>query len=136
MATRSTPTETVTNLICFSFFFFFGFVFDCLYKSIANIWNADFLSYHRGSFFIFCCCNNTSKAYVLNFALSKLQSVIPQLSQNRTCIRCFTAQNTVISPNFLVWKFCEKAQFPHSFGQFARNYTETAPFHKISAPGN
>ena len=27
----------------------------------------------------------------------------------------FTAKNTVISPNFLVWKFCGKAQFPHSF---------------------
>ena len=35
-----------------------------------------------------------------------------------------TAKNTVISPNFLVWKFCGKEQFPHSFGQFARNYTE------------
>ena len=26
-----------------------------------------------------------------------------------------TTKNTVISPNFLVWKFCGKAQFPHSF---------------------
>ena len=25
----------------------------------------------------------------------------------------FTAKNTVISPDFLVWKFCGKAQFPH-----------------------
>ena len=25
------------------------------------------------------------------------------------------AQNTIISPNFLMWKFCGKAQFPHSF---------------------
>ena len=24
-----------------------------------------------------------------------------------------TAKNTVTSPNFLVWKFCAKAQFPH-----------------------
>ena len=40
-------------------------------------------------------------------------------------------KNTVISPNFLVWKFCGKAQFPHSFG---RNYAETVPFHKISTP--
>ena len=24
-----------------------------------------------------------------------------------------TAKNPVISPNFLVWKFCGKAQFPH-----------------------
>ena len=30
-----------------------------------------------------------------------------------------TAKNTVISPDFLMWKFCGKAQLPHSFGQFA-----------------
>ena len=45
-----------------------------------------------------------------------------------------TAKNPVISPNFLVWKFCGKAQFPHSFGRFAPNYAETESFHKISAP--
>ena len=28
-------------------------------------------------------------------------------------------KNTIISPNFLLWKFCGKAQFPHSFGRFA-----------------
>ena len=47
-----------------------------------------------------------------------------------------TIKNTVISPNFLVWKFCGKSQFPHSFGRFARNYAETVPFHKISILGN
>ena len=54
--------------------------------------------------------------------------------------RCFysftTAKKTVILPEFLVWKFCGKAQFPHSFGRFVRNYAETVPFHKISTPGN
>ena len=34
-------------------------------------------------------------------------------------------KNTVISPNILLCKFCGKAQFPHSFGRFARNYAET-----------
>ena len=29
----------------------------------------------------------------------------------------FTAKNSVFSPDFLVWKFCVKAQFPHSFGR-------------------
>ena len=48
----------------------------------------------------------------------------------------YTAKNTVISSDFLVWKFCGKAQFPHSFGQIARNYVETVPFRKISTPGN
>ena len=47
-----------------------------------------------------------------------------------------TAKNIVISPNFLVWKFCKKAQFPHRFERFARNYVETVPFHKIYTPGN
>ena len=37
-----------------------------------------------------------------------------------------TAENTVISPNFLVWKFCGKTQFPHSFGRITRKYAETA----------
>ena len=46
----------------------------------------------------------------------------------------YTAKNTVISPNFMVWKFCGKAQFPHSFGRIARNYAETVLFHKISTP--
>ena len=37
---------------------------------------------------------------------------------------------TVISTNFLVQEFYEKAQFPH------RNYAETVSFHKISTPKN
>ena len=32
-------------------------------------------------------------------------------------------------PNFLVWKFCGNAEFPQSFGQIARHYAETLPFH-------
>ena len=31
----------------------------------------------------------------------------------------YTTENTVISADFLVWKFCGKAQFPHSFGRIA-----------------
>ena len=49
-----------------------------------------------------------------------------------------TAQNIVISPNFQVWKFCGKTQFPQSFGGFAVTFhiiSETVPFHKISTPG-
>ena len=30
-----------------------------------------------------------------------------------------TAKNTVISPDFLVWKFCGKTQLLHSFGGIA-----------------
>ena len=36
-----------------------------------------------------------------------------------------TEKVTVVSSNFLVWKFCGKAQFPYSFGRFAQNYAET-----------
>ena len=31
-----------------------------------------------------------------------------------------------------MWKFSGKAQFPHSFGQIARNYAETVPLKKKS----
>ena len=34
-----------------------------------------------------------------------------------------TVKNILISPNFLVRKFCGKAQFPHSFGRFAFGHT-------------
>ena len=43
-----------------------------------------------------------------------------------------TAKYTVILPNFLVLKFCGKAQFSH----IAQNYAETVTFHKIFTPGN
>ena len=32
---------------------------------------------------------------------------------------------------FLVWKFCGKAQFPHSFWKIALNYAGIVPFHKF-----
>ena len=47
-----------------------------------------------------------------------------------------TAKNTVISPgNFKLWKFCGKAQIPHSFGRIAKNYAESVPFRKIYTQG-
>ena len=46
------------------------------------------------------------------------------------------AKNSLVSPNFQVWKFCGKAQFPHSFGRNAQNYAKTLPFHKTSTPRN
>ena len=42
-------------------------------------------------------------------------------------IQC-TAKNTAISPNFLVWKFFEKAQFTHSFGRFAYDMGKVEAF--------
>ena len=54
----------------------------------------------------------------------------------RVCLKITTAKNPVIAPNFLMWKFCGKAQFPHSFGRIARNYAETVSCHKISTSEN
>ena len=54
---------------------------------------------------------------------------------NFTAIRLltlYTVENTVISPNFLVWKFCGKAQFSHSFGRIPKlfgNYAFPQNFH-------
>ena len=58
-------------------------------------------------------------------------------SRNRVKVwDIYTTKNPVISPNFLVWKFCGKPQSPHSFGRIAKNYAETVHFYKISTTGN
>ena len=49
---------------------------------------------------------------------------------NIHCVKCR------FSPNFPVWKFCGKVQFPQSFGRFAQNSAEIVLFDKISTPGN
>ena len=41
---------------------------------------------------------------------------------SETTIFTSTVKNTIISPDFLVWKFCRKAQFPHSFRRIAGNF--------------
>ena len=69
------------------------------------------------------------------FEISVLMAAVSNLAYSKELVM-HTAKNTVISPNFLVWKFCGKTQFLHSFGRFARNYAETVPFRKISTPGN
>ena len=66
----------------------------------------------------------------------KSKFVFYKYVNHRTWLTHNTAKNTIISPNFLVWKFCGKAQFPYNFGWIARSYTETVPFHKISTPGH
>ena len=50
---------------------------------------------------------------------------ILQSDQSEYVPRRATAKISVISPYFLVWKFCGKGQFP-----------ETVPFHKISTQEN
>ena len=51
-------------------------------------------------------------------------------------LKAVTAKNTVILPNFLVYKIWEKVQFPRSFGRIAQNYAQTVPSHNISTPGS
>ena len=42
--------------------------------------------------------------------------------------KTLTSKNTSIPPDFMVLKFCGKAQFLHSFGRITRNYAETVLF--------
>ena len=53
---------------------------------------------------------------MLDLKLKPNQNIAPK----RTIFTEATVKNTVISPNFLAWKFCGKAQFPHSFGRLAK----------------
>ena len=64
-----------------------------------------------------------------NLFPSSLLALWPQLSLK------YTALNTEILPNFLVLKFCGKAQFPQFLGN-RRNSSETVHFYKISIPEN
>ena len=43
----------------------------------------------------------------------------------------FTALNTEISPNSLMWKFCGKAQFPQSFACFVRDKNNKFPWRHV-----
>ena len=54
-------------------------------------------------------------AFMIDF-ISAYKSQIPFMGLD---FEADTAKNTVISTDFVVWKFCGKAQFPHSFGRFA-----------------
>ena len=74
---------------------------------------------------------------IINYQSHTSGVILPSFRQgDRFTTYPFTTKNTVISPNFLMWKLCGKAQFPQSFGRFAQNFAETLPFHKISIPGN
>ena len=71
--------------------------------------------------------------------ISRSYEILEKLVLNYTdyfFITSYTAKNTIISPDLLMWRFCGKAGFPHSFGRITRNYAKTVPFHKISTPGN
>ena len=60
-----------------------------------------------------------------------LKPFCQHLTNFQITVEVCSAYNTVISPNYLVWKFSGKVQFLQRFGRFGRNYAETVPFHKI-----
>ena len=82
-------------------------------------------------FLLFSCCNFYFKFRSTNRTKWNYKSYMAKLQNLKTQT---LLKNTVISPHFLVWTLCGKAQFQHSFGRFTRNYVETVPFHKISSP--
>ena len=47
--------------------------------------------------------------------------LISPIFQYTNVLNFITSENTVISTNFLVWKFCGKAQFRHSFGKMVKH---------------
>ena len=71
---------------------------------------------------------------------SSWSSNIPEAESRiwKECFRCniVPCKKYRHLTNFLAWKFCGKAQFPHTFRRIARNYAETVPFHKISTARN
>ena len=69
----------------------------------------------------------------LNTLTVTQKTLFSELSDGGNMKHC---EKSLISPNFLVWKFCGKAQLPHSSGRIVRNYAKTVPFHKISTPEN
>ena len=64
--------------------------------------------------------NETSHSNAFELLQESVTFLQSELRSKDEIIRTFTAKNTVISPNFLAWKFCGKAKFPHSFGRFFR----------------
>ena len=64
-----------------------------------------------------------------NFVLFKFRKLVLVSRTNLTFN--ITVKNAVISPDFMVRKFCGKVQFPHSFRQITQNYARTVPFHKF-----
>ena len=73
------------------------------------------------------------KKWPENLKISWRQSLVSSLLSRK---KKNTAKNIVVPPNFLVWKFCGKAQYPQSFGRIARNSAGTVPIHKTSTSGN
>ena len=70
------------------------------------------------------------------FIWKHLSRILFPMTLCRSRPATITAKNTAISPNFLVWKFCGNAQFPHSFAWISEIYLENVRFQKISTPRN
>ena len=71
----------------------------------------------------------------MNFTLNRIyiELVVASVASVACPFNTLTADsvNAVISPNFLVWKFCGKTQFPQSFGPFIRKLGEITGFQEV-----
>ena len=64
-----------------------------------------------------CSCDNVGNIFFF-FALATLNVNNIKTRLSKPQVLCQKLSQTLLKkPNFLVWKFCGKAQFPHSFGQ-------------------
>ena len=122
------PCRLVTKSNCIWFLDFFAI----LYLHSGNLIALN----HPDSFPLI---SQASKMYwLVNFKVLSATFLknMEQQTWLRTMFRVLHCINTEISPNFLVWKFYGKPQFPQSFGRIPQNSVETVPFYKISTPGN
>ena len=60
-------------------------------------------------------CKKVKSLYLLAIFSKNLSQVFDRVVNTPV-----TVKNTVILPNFVVWKFCEKAQFPPSLGRYGK----------------
>ena len=106
------------------FVLLYSLIIWCIDINICQYWSQVFIN------FLFCGVNKALDTFLHSNLLNAISLIY--------CKMYFfcTAKNTVILPNFLVWKFCKRAQFSHRFERFSWNYVETEPFQKNFKPGN
>ena len=70
--------------------------------------------------------NGLKSAYNYTCLFNQLFDIILEIHLSLGC--ACTMKNTVIKPSFLVWKFCGKVQFSHSFGRTALKLCRNSAF--------
>ena len=115
-----------TVVYCYLFIYLFIYFIVCSFVSLFFFLHID----HNASLFMSVAIYIYAPAYVLKCRYFSY-IVLLYLHFNISVIFVkITAQSTVVSSNFLVWKFRGKKQLRY------KNYVKTVPFHKLSMPGN